>query len=91
MLNQNTKKNPEIEGALFNCAGEIGMDDIGCLNSSLSLCYFYFVTSLQKNYGVRRLPAEPPSFPYTSQYAFSWTTPSPSERTYFMDDPLINF
>ena len=26
--------------------------------------------------------------PHTSQYAFSWTTPSRSERTYFMDDPV---
>ena len=28
-----------------------------------------------------------PSFPHTSLYAFRWTTPPPSELTYFMDDP----
>ena len=32
--------------------------------------------------------AEPSLSLYTSQYIFSWTTPSsPSERVYFMDEP----
>ena len=37
MSNQNTKKNPRIEVALFNCTEEMRMDNFGCLNSSLSL------------------------------------------------------
>ena len=43
---QNIKKGPgiEIEGAHFNCTGEMGIDNLGCLNSS----HFYFVASLQK-------------------------------------------
>ena len=46
MSNQNTKKSPWIEFALFNCTGEMGKDKSGCPNSSLSLFYFYFVTNL---------------------------------------------
>ena len=37
MLNQNTKKSLGIVDALFNCMGQMGMDNFGCLNSSLSL------------------------------------------------------
>ena len=33
MSNQNTKKSPGIEFALFNCTGEMGMDNFGYLNS----------------------------------------------------------
>ena len=36
MPNQNTKKNRGIDFALFNCMGEMRMDNFGCLNSSLS-------------------------------------------------------
>ena len=28
--------------------------------------------------------------PNTSQYAFSWSTPPPPDRTYFMDDSTIH-
>ena len=48
MLNQNTKKSPGIEIALFNCTGETGIDNSGRLNSSLSSFYSYFVTNLRK-------------------------------------------
>ena len=64
MSNQNTKKSSEIELALFNYMGKMGMDDFGRLNSSL---YFYFVTNLQKKKkkDVCTLTAEtPPSTPY---------------------------
>ena len=44
MLNQNTKKSPGIYfRALFNCTGEMGMDNFGDQNNSL---YFYFVTNM---------------------------------------------
>ena len=39
MLNQNTKKSPEIKVVLFNCTGEMGMGNFGRLSSSLSLFY----------------------------------------------------
>ena len=91
MSNQNTKKSPGIKVALFNCTEGMGLDNFGCLNNSLSLFYCYFVSNLpKKNYGVRRLTAEPPSPPNTSQYAFSWTTPLPTECTYFINEPLVN-
>ena len=45
--NQNTKKSPGIEFALFNCAGKMRKDNFGYLNSSLFLFYFYFVTNLR--------------------------------------------
>ena len=38
----------EIEYALLNCTREIGTDNFGCLNSSFSVFYFYFVTNLRK-------------------------------------------
>ena len=68
--------------------GEDKNGQFWCLNSSLSLLYFYFVTNLQKQkYGERTLTAEPPPSPYTSQCALTWTNP-PSQRAYFMDDPF---
>ena len=90
LSNQNTKKSPEIERVLFSCSGEMGMDNFSCLHSSLCLFYFYFVTCLQKNYGIGALPAEPPLSPQTTQYALGWTTPPPFGRMYFMDEPLHN-
>ena len=42
------KKNCRIKIAFFNYMGEMGMDNFSCLNSSLSLFCFYFVTSLRK-------------------------------------------
>lgn len=51
MLNQNTKKSPGIYfRALFNCTGEMGMDNFGDQNNSL---YFYFVTNMWKKIEVR--------------------------------------
>ena len=89
MSKQNTKKSPELEGVYFNCTGEIGMDNFGCLNSSLSLFYFYFVTSLQKKIvACVRLQLNLP-LPHRSQYAFIWTTPPLFDSTYFMDGPLV--
>ena len=41
MSNKNTEKSHPIEGALFNCRGEMGMDNICSLNSS-----FYFIPLL---------------------------------------------
>lgn len=53
MWNQNTKKSPGIEFALFNNTREMGMDDFFNFN---------FVTKLQKNIcGVCMLTAEPPT------------------------------
>ena len=47
MLKQNTKKRSGIEGVLFNRTGEMEVDNFVCLNSSLYLFYFHFVTNLQ--------------------------------------------
>ena len=41
MSDQNAMKSPGIEFALFNCTGEIGMDNFGYLNSTL-----YFISIL---------------------------------------------
>ena len=45
---KNTKKSHGITGALFNCTGEMRMDNFSCLNSSISLFCFYFVTNLRR-------------------------------------------
>ena len=46
----------------------------------------------KKNYNVRKFTAEPPRpSSHTSQHAFTWTTPPPSERTHFMDDSISLF
>ena len=83
MSNQNTKKSPGIKVALFNGTGDIGMNIFGCLNRSLSLFYFCFLTNLRKKNFMAyiRLQLKPPHPLHTSQYA------PPSKRTYFMDDP----
>ena len=47
MSNQNCKKSPAIEFALFNCTGEMNVDNFGYLNSSL---YLYFVTKLPEKF-----------------------------------------
>ena len=46
------------------------MDSFGCLNCSLSLFYFYFVTNLRKKtYGVRKITAKPPPLlPYENPF-----------------------
>ena len=86
--NQNTKKNPGNTFALFNCTGEMGMGNSGSLKSSLIL-FLLCKESAKKINGVHTLTAEPPSsLPQKTQRAFSSTTPSPSERMYFMDDPF---
>ena len=41
MSNQNTKKSPGIEFALFNCTEEMGMDNFGYVNS-----LFCFISTL---------------------------------------------
>ena len=86
MLNKNTKKSSEIKRELFNCTGEMGMDNFGCLNSSFILFCFYFVTNLRKKFMAYLRLQLNHRLPYTSQYAFSWTTPLPplSLRTLWM-------
>ena len=39
MSNQNTKKSPGIEGALFNCTRDMRMDNFGCLNAVVHFVY----------------------------------------------------
>ena len=54
---------------------------------------FYFEANPWKknnNNGVRTLLTGQPPPSNTSQNAFSWSTPPPSDRTYFMDDPTIH-
>ena len=58
MSNQNTKKSPGIKSACFTVWGEVGKDNFDCEDTSLSLFYFSFVTSLQKKiYDVCMLPS----------------------------------
>ena len=55
------KKNCRIKIAFSNYMGEMGMDNFSCLNSSLSLFCFYFVTSLRKKvYVCLQLNLPPP-------------------------------
>ena len=74
ILNQNTKKSPGIKGTLFNCTGEMGMDNFGCLNSSLSLLLFCSKTA-KKIYGIHTLTADcnhpppPPSAPHSTLHS----------------------
>ena len=84
MSNQNTKKSPGIKVALFNGTGDIGMNIFGCLNRSLSLFYFCFLTNLRKKNFMAyiRLQLKPPPSP-----PYEPVRPPPSKRTYFMDDP----
>ena len=64
ILNQNTKKIPGIEFALYNCTGEMAINKFAYLNGLFSLFYFYFLMNLTKEYfyGARTLTAEPSSF-----------------------------
>ena len=62
ILNQNTKLNPGMKFALFNCKGEKRMDNFAFLNS-LHYFTFTFSTNLQKNFVVYvclRLNLPPP-------------------------------
>ena len=78
MSNQNTKKSPGIKSACFTVWGEVGKDNFDCEDTSLSLFYFSFVTSLQKKFMTYVcFPVEPPPSLHLHQYAFSWTTPPP--------------
>ena len=91
MSNQNIKRSPRIRFALCRCTREMGMDNFGYLNSSL---YFISVFKGTCKKNLWRTYAYSRTFPspHTSQCAFSWTTPfPPSERMYFMDDPLQFF
>ena len=91
MLNKNMKKSPSIKVTLFNCTGEIGIDNRDYLNSSLCLFYFYFAKNLQKNsYGVRTFTGEYPPSPIRASTLSAGPPLSPSERTYFMDYTIKN-
>ena len=83
MSNQNTKKSPGIEFALFNCTGEMRMDNFVYLSSSL---YFMAYIGLQMN-----LPL-PPIRASTLLIGLWRYNIKPSllasERTYVMDDHL---
>ena len=66
------------------------MDNFACLNSSLSLFYFYFVTNVQKKITayVRLLLNLPPP-PIRASTLLAGPPHIPSERTYFMDNPNL--
>ena len=53
----------KIKVALFNCTGQMGMNNFGCLNTSFSLFYLYFVTNLQNK---KKL---------LHTYTYIWTSP----------------
>ena len=63
MSNQNTKKNPRIEGALFNCTWELGMDNLCCLDSSFSLLVFCNEPAKQKVIAYVRVQLTPYPLP----------------------------
>ena len=86
--NVNSKHQEELRhrSCAFNCTGEMGMDNSGCLNSSYAL-FLLCNEPAKKNYGVRTLTAETPPSPQYEPVDFSWTTLPSSKRTYFMDDP----
>ena len=52
LLNQNTKKNSGIKFALFNCTGEMEMDNFGYLSTHFILLLFCNEPE-KKIYGVR--------------------------------------
>ena len=54
----------KIKVALFNCTGQMGMNNFGCLNTSFSLFYLYFVTNLQNK---KKL---------LHTYTYIWTSPT---------------
>ena len=86
MLIQKTKKSPGIDVVALTALGRWEWITLAIWKARF--LYFYFVRSLRKEimaYIGLKLELPPP--PNTSQYTFSWTTLTPSERTCFMDDP----
>ena len=82
ILNQNTRKNPGIEVALFNFTGDMGIDNFGCLTSSFAF-FFYFVMNLQKEKIMwRALTADPPPLPIRASALLTW--PSVPLRAYVL-------
>ena len=63
ILNQNTKKNPGIEVALFNFTGDMGIDNFGCLTSSFSFFFLFCNEPAKRKIMRRALTADPPPFP----------------------------
>ena len=55
ILNKKTKKSPWIEGALFNCTGEIGLDNFDCMHGSLFFFFFFCDRPTKKNMANVRL------------------------------------
>ena len=80
MLNQNIKKSPGIEFPIFNCTGDMGMDNFGYLNSSIS-----FMNLRKKIIAYVHLQLNLPAPPLES-VRFSPFFPF-SERSNFMDGP----
>ena len=65
------------------------MENFGCLNSSLSLIYFYFAISLQKkkkNYGMCTLTVKPPLPHIRTRVLLAEPPLSPLGCTYSMDN-----
>ena len=87
MSNQNTKKSPGIEFSVSSCTREMGMDNFGHLNSSLSSFYFYCVTRLEKNLTYVRLQLNLPLSVIRASTLLVGPSLPPFEREYFMGDP----
>ena len=86
MSNQNAKKSPGIEFTLFNSTMEIGMGNLGYLNSGFT-SFLFCKKPAKKNYGVRTLTDEPPQCPQYEPARFLLDRHSPSKRTYYRNDP----
>ena len=89
ILNQNTKKNPGIEVALFNFTGDMGIDNSGCLTSSFSFFFLFCNEPAKRKYYAMCPYSWSSSFPQTSQCTFNLTIrPPPSVRTLWITPML---
>ena len=89
ILESKYQEEPWVQGAIFNCTAPyvIGMDNFGCLNSSLSLFHFYFVIYLQKK--LCCMHAYSWSTLHTSKYTFTWSNPPHSKTNWWPQKGFI--
>ena len=95
ILKENTKKSSGIEGALFNCKGEMGMDNFACMNGSLYLFCLFFCNKPAKKFvacvslHLNLPPPRPPPHLIRVRSLLAGRHLQLSECTYFMDDHQV--
>ena len=94
ILNENTKKSSGIEGSLFNCTGEMEMDNFACMNGSLYLFCLFFCNKPAKKILAcvslhLNLPPPPPPHLMRVRTLLAGPHLQLSERTYFTDDHQV--